>query len=70
MNIIQNGGLIARPLVVTDRPFLYKWLNDPFVLEFYEGRNRPHTMADIDENFYDNSEETRCIVEYDGVPIG
>ena len=70
MNIIQNGKLSVRALEITDRNLLYKWLNDPFVLEFYEGRNRPHTMADIDENFYDNSEETRCIVEYDGVPIG
>ena len=70
MNIIQNGRLVVRLLETTDSTFLYKWLNDPVVLEYYEGRDRPHTMDDIDENFYDSSEETRCIVEYDGVPIG
>lgn len=70
MNIIQNGRLVVSALEAADRPFLYKWLNDPVVLEYYEGRDRPHTMDNIDENFYDGSDETRCIVEYDGVPIG
>lgn len=27
-------------------------------------------MDDIDENFYGSSDETRCIIEYDGVAIG
>ena len=70
MNAIQNGRLVVRALEAADRTFLYKWLNDPVVLEYYEGRDRPHTMDDIQENFYDNSEDIRCIVEYDGVPIG
>jgi len=70
MIIIINGRLAVRPLTAADKGLLYKWLNDPAVLEFYEGRDRPQTMDDIDENFYEDSEETRCIVEYDGVAIG
>lgn len=68
--MIKNGRLAVRLLADEDKGLLYKWLNDPAVLEFYEGRDRPQTMDDIEENFYDDSEETRCIVEYDGVAIG
>lgn len=70
MIVIRKGKLVVRTLETADRAFLHKWLNDPAVLEYYEGRDRPHTMDDIDGNFYDGSEETRCIVEFDGAPIG
>ncbi len=68
--IIRNGRLAVRKLTDTDKGLLYKWLNDPAVLEFYEGRDRPQTMDDIEKNFYRDFEETPCIVEYDGVAIG
>lgn len=53
-------------------PFLARWLSDPRVLEFYEGRDNPHDEARVRRVFFDEKEEyiSPCLVEYGGTPIG
>lgn len=69
--IFQNGKLAVRKLKEEDKQLLVKWLSDPIVLEFYEGRDNPHDIDKVNQYFYDAKDETiRCIVEYDGEAIG
>lgn len=44
---IQSDHLVIRPLVDSDGPTLYRWLNDPKVLQYYQGRDKPSTWDDI-----------------------
>ncbi len=44
---IATDHLVIRPLVDSDSPTLYRWLNDPKVLQYYEGRDKPCTWDDI-----------------------
>jgi aminoglycoside 6'-N-acetyltransferase len=70
---LSRGSLKIRPLNDEDGPILYKWLNDPRVLAFYEGRDRPHDM-DMVRNRYlsktDVNSVLGCLVSWDGVPVG
>ncbi len=68
--IVQNDGVTVRNVTEQDKHLLLKWLSDPTILAFYEGRDNPHDMEKIDQNFYCPDEVTRCIVEYDGQAIG
>lgn len=71
MVLLQNGKLIVRRLEKGDNVLLAKWLSDPRVLEFYEGRDNPFDIAKVNEVFYaPDDEEVKCIVEYDGKDIG
>ncbi len=51
-----------------------RWLSDPRVLEFYEGRDHPFDEARVREKFgprpRQESSVVSCIIELDGVPIG
>ncbi len=68
---IQNERLTIRELVDADKSLLVKWLSDPEVLRFYEGRDRPLDLAQVEEDFYGEAEdETRCLILFDGDPIG
>ncbi|MCM3005571.1 GNAT family N-acetyltransferase [Priestia koreensis] len=69
--LFQNQGLTVRTLEDKDDILLAKWLSDPSVLEFYEGRDNPFDLNKVREVFYDeNDEEVKCIVEYKGNEIG
>ena len=69
--IIQNENLAIRPLEQKDSFLLAKWLSNPVVLEFYEGRDNAFNIDKVNEKFYNREEGTvRCIVEYDNAPIG
>lgn len=70
--IIKENEITVRPLTREDASFLLKWLTDPVVLEFYEGRDTYFTPELIEEHFYTEviEEMRRCIVEYDCAPIG
>lgn len=68
---LEHGRLAIRPLENDDGPILYKWLNDPRVLAFYEGRDRPHSMDMVRERFLSKTGETLgCLLSWDGVPTG
>lgn len=71
---IRSGPLFIR--LLTDSPadvtIMSRWLSDPTVLEFYEGRDCPFDEEAIRTKFLAKlkQEETPCIVEYEGLPIG
>jgi aminoglycoside 6'-N-acetyltransferase len=69
--LYQTGDITVRLLEIKDGPILVKWLSDPEVLQYYEGRDQPHDLELVRAHFYNqNDEAARCIVEYDGRPIG
>lgn len=53
MILYHNQELSVRRLVAPDAELLVKWLSDPLLLEYYEGRDRPHTMEMVLEHFYE-----------------
>jgi len=68
---IQREKVTVRKLEKSDKTVLAKWLSDPKVLEYYEGRDNPFTIEKVEEKFFSfPDQEVRCIVEFDGVRIG
>lgn len=68
---ISNGRLTIRSIHIEDKYILAKWLSDPTVLQYYQGRDQPLNVEQVTEIFCDpDSEEVQCIIEYDGVAIG
>lgn len=72
MLVYQNYAIGFKKLELEDAEMLVKWLSDPTVLEYYEGRDRPHDLALVMEHFYEDADEEmmRCIVQYEGINIG
>ena len=69
--LFQNGDLKVRKLEDKDKFLLVKWLSDPTILEFYEGRDNPFTIEKVEKAFYPpEDDEVRCIVEFDDKDIG
>ncbi|MCJ2145889.1 GNAT family N-acetyltransferase [Bacillus sp. B19-2] len=69
--LFHDGKLKVCKLKEKDKIFLVKWLSDPFILEFYEGRDNPFNIDKVNEVFYHpNNDEVKCIVKYDGKEIG
>ena len=64
------GDVSLRLLAPEDAPYLLKWLTDPAVLEWYEGRDRPFTPEMVQEHFYGEDEVSRCAILYEGRPVG
>ncbi|OMF18049.1 GNAT family N-acetyltransferase [Paenibacillus amylolyticus] len=63
--------MTVRFLEIENEQHLVKWLTDPKVLQYYEGRDRPHDLERVREHFYNQDDNaTRGIVEYGGNPIG
>jgi len=70
--IYETDEIAVRQLEESDAGLLVNWLSNPDVLQYYEGRDRPHDMGMVKESFYavEDDDEQRCIVEYDSKPIG
>ncbi|MFS0690693.1 GNAT family N-acetyltransferase [Sporosarcina sp. 179-K 8C2 HS] len=70
--MIKHSERVAfRELIYEDKFLLAKWLSDPEVLQFYEGRDRPLDLRQVEEDFYGEvDDETRCLILYDEEPIG
>jgi len=66
----KSGQLIVRMLEHRDKNLLVKWLSDNQVLQYYGGRNNPYNESMIEKKFYNDSNKTRCIIEYSKIPIG
>lgn len=70
--IFEENLLVVRELSADDYPTLSRWLTDPRVLEFYEGRENPHNLDKVTEVF--GSKQDRCvmgcIVRFDEKDIG
>jgi len=71
MTIIKAGKLHVRILKEEDRYLLAKWLSDPEILQYYEGRDNPFDVKKVEEIFFEEGDDdTRCLIEFDGEPIG
>lgn len=71
MILYKDKEITVRTLEDEDADFLVKWLSDPRVLAYYEGRDRPHDLAMVRQHFYDRTQDhTACLIEYEGQPIG
>lgn len=69
--LFKNGKLAVRKLEEKDKLLLAKWLSDPAVLEFYEGRDNPFDEDKINDVFFaSQDEEVKCLVELEGEGIG
>ncbi len=69
--LISNSHLSIRALRMEDKDILVKWMSNPTVLQYYQGRDEPLDMEKVTEIFYDpDTEDVQCIIEYEGVPIG
>ena len=70
VTFIQEKSLSVRSLDREDAPLLAKWLSDPQVLAYYEGRDNPHDLTKVREKFYIEDEITRCILMWESIAIG
>jgi aminoglycoside 6'-N-acetyltransferase len=69
--LFQNSDIMVRKLQRKDTILLAKWLSDPAILEFYEGRNNPFDLEKVNRVFFDSEDDAvQCIVEYVGKEIG
>lgn len=68
--LFQNGPLVVRILRKEDNHQLAKWLSDPAVLEFYEGRDNPFDAEKVNQVFYDDDDAIKCLVEFNEKAIG
>lgn len=67
-----KGLLSIRPLAPEDGRHLYRWLNDPAVLAFYDGRDNPGTWDRIAAHYLNKTgfPEQGCLVEWRQAPAG
>lgn len=70
MILFRTEKLAVRCLEDTDKGFLLKWLTDPIVLEYYEGRDKVYDDNMIEKKFYSKKRKERCIIEYANEVIG
>lgn len=69
--LFEKDKVCVRKLEDKDKYDLVKWLSDPEVLEFYEGRDNPFDIEKVDKAFYDaENKDEGCIVEFERKPIG
>ncbi|MCI3919440.1 acetyltransferase [Paenibacillus sp. TRM 82003] len=69
--LFHKDNLGIRALLEEDAPLLVKWLSNPKVLEYYEGRDRTHDLDLVVKHFYEERDEiTQCIIVYEGQDIG
>ncbi|WP_245629889.1 GNAT family N-acetyltransferase [Domibacillus robiginosus] len=60
-----------RRLEKRDESKLVKWLSDPVVLTFYEGRDNPFDAEKVRKEFYtEGAGVVRGIIEFDQIEIG
>ncbi|TDQ37422.1 GNAT family N-acetyltransferase [Aureibacillus halotolerans] len=63
--------IAVRPLQTVDIPLMSKWLQNEELLEFYEGRDRPHDESMVKHRFFRNEAHVeRLIIVYRYRPIG
>lgn len=69
--LFRNGKLLVRLLEWKDNFLLAKWLSNPLVLEYYEGRDNPFDLEKVKKEFYQRKDGViGCIVEFDNMEIG
>ncbi|MDA8205316.1 MAG: GNAT family N-acetyltransferase [Thermaerobacter sp.] len=69
---LRDGPINIRPIAPDDAPHLMRWLNDPNVLQYYEGRDQPQDEHAIRKRFLtkQGSSVQGCAICYHDRPIG
>jgi len=71
MMLFQNNKLTVRELAKEDNYLLAKWLSNPSVLQFYDGRDNPFDLEKVNEKFYPLQDNVvRCIIAFDSIEFG
>ncbi len=52
--LFQKGDLLVRYVIEDDAPIMSKWLTDPEVLQYYEGRDNPQSVEMVLTHFIHN----------------
>lgn len=72
--MIKGEKVILRPIRQEDLPVLYKWINDPEIMGFWYGRDKPRSMEWIKKHFMmmtEGESPSECwIIEVGRKPIG
>ncbi|WP_066187399.1 MULTISPECIES: GNAT family N-acetyltransferase [Gracilibacillus] len=69
--LVHKNAIGIRKLTLQDESLLTKWLSDPDVLAYYEGRDQSFDHRKTRKIFYLNGSPTvRCIIEYRQQAIG
>ncbi len=69
--LIENKDLRVRTLVDSDKTLLAKWLSNPEVLQYYEGRDNPFDVEKVEQEFFDDEDDMiQCLIEFEETPIG
>lgn len=69
--LFQKGTLLIRELECKDKYLLSKWLSDPEILQYYEGRDNPFDVEKVEQKFFEEeADATRCIIEFGETAIG
>ncbi|WP_284141169.1 GNAT family N-acetyltransferase [Virgibacillus sp. LDC-1] len=67
----EKDRLVVRSLEKKDNKLLVKWLSNPLILKYYEGRDNPFNLEKVNRKFFNQKGRvTRCIVEYGVEEIG
>jgi aminoglycoside 2''-phosphotransferase len=69
---LKEGEMKVRLLTDNDFTYMFKWLTDDRVLEFYGGRDKKYTYETLKEHYSEDwvDEVIRVIIEYNDTPIG
>ena len=69
--IFKKNKLNIRQLKESDVPLLAKWLSNPKVLQYYEGRDNPFNDEKVKSIFFTKDPSIQmCIVVYENIEIG
>jgi aminoglycoside 6'-N-acetyltransferase len=74
--LVHDGDLSIRLMrdKLPDYQIMSAWLTDPCVLEFYEGRDRPLSLVDIQSHYGPRvrgaEDVTPCLIHFQSIPIG
>jgi aminoglycoside 6'-N-acetyltransferase len=69
--IIENKDFRIRTLVADDKILLTKWLSNPDILQYYEGRDNAFDLEKVKREFFEDEEGvTRNLIEFEEMPIG
>jgi aminoglycoside 6'-N-acetyltransferase len=74
--MIEDGDLLIRPLrdKIADYQSMARWLSNPRVLEFYDGRDQALTLTEVQDKYSPrilNAEGvTPCLIIFQGAPAG
>ena len=69
--LYETDRMKVRSLLPEDQHLLVKWLSDPKVLQYYEGRDNPFNLQKVERSFYYQEKGiVKCLVEFEGKKIG